>query len=416
MKLSAKRLLCYFERRKKIMSYPVISLFSGAMGLDLGLQEAGLDIKISQDVDPWCVKTAEANNHKSILGDIRKLMSDDPECRFLLEPSGLLSGEAFAVVGGPPCQPFSTAGKRLGTNDPRGSLFMEFIQSIKAIRPRFFVMENVKGLLSVPLKHKPLKDREDKPLEPDELAGSVFEVIRQTFTELGYKIVYGVLDSAHYGVPQFRERLVIIGSRDNENIFLPKPTHFQIHQDPAHRWSTLRDAIEDLEQDSGACATFSAERTKFLRMIPMGGNWRNLPPEITPIAMGGAYESGGGKVGFYRRLDYNQPSPTIVTSPVQKATMLCHPTQDRPLSVREYARIQQFPDGWKIEGSISDCYRQIGNAVPIGLGKSIGQMLIAVANDNAEIKTRRMRGTSVHDSLREVQQISLEQIAVGKEG
>ncbi|MCL6616225.1 MAG: DNA cytosine methyltransferase [Anoxybacillus ayderensis] len=392
------------------MLYPVISLFSGAMGLDLGLKEAGLEITISQDIDPWCVKTAETNNYKCIPGDIRKLISNDPECRFLLRPSGLSPGEAFAVVGGPPCQPFSTAGKRLGTNDPRGSLFMEFIHAIRVIRPRFFVMENVKGLLSVAIKHKPIKNRDNKHFEPDEMPGSAFEVIKKTFADLGYKIVYGLLDAVHFGVPQFRERLIIIGSRDNENIFLPKPTHFQIHQDPEHRWRTLRDVIADLENNPGPCANFSEDRIKYLRMIPMGGNWRNLPKDLIPIAMGGAYESDGGKAGFYRRLDYDQPSPTLVTSPVQKATMLCHPTQDRPLSVREYARIQQFPDDWKIEGSITDCYRQIGNAVPIGLGKAIGQMLIAVANNTAEIKTRRLRGTSVHQTLREVQQITIEQI------
>lgn len=398
------------------MSYPTISLFSGAMGLDLGLREAGLDIRVSQDIDPWCVKTADANNHKSILGDIRKLLGDDPECRFLLEPAGLQTGEVFAVVGGPPCQPFSTAGNRLGTNDPRGSLFMEFIQAIRAMHPRFFVMENVKGLLSVPLKHRPLKDRKDEPLAPEETPGSAFEIIRQMFDYLGYKTVYGILDAAHYGVPQFRERLIIIGSRDNENIFLPKPTHFQIHQDPAHRWTTLKSAIEDLESSPGPCARFSVDRINLLRMIPMGGNWRNLPNDLIPIAMGGAFESAGGKVGFYRRLDYNQPSPTLVTSPVQKATMLCHPTQDRPLSVREYARIQQFPDDWRIEGNIADCYRQIGNAVPIGLGKSIGQMLIAVATNSAEIRTRRLRGTSVHQSLHQAQQISVERVAGGKSG
>lgn len=131
----------------------------------------------------------------------------------------------------------------------------------------------------------------------------------------------------------------------------------------------------------------------------MGGNWRNLPADLIPKAMGGAYRSGGGKVGFYRRLDYNQPCPTLVTSPVQKATMLCHPTQDRPLSVKEYARIQGFPDEWIIKGSTSECYKQIGNAVPVGLGKTIGQMLIAVANNEAEVNVKRMRGTSVHDNL-----------------
>lgn len=389
------------------MSYPVISLFSGAAGLDLGLKGAGLEIMISQDIDPWCAKTMSANNHPIILGDIRKLIAEDPECLFLLRPTGLLPGEAFAVVGGPPCQPFSTAGNRLGTNDPRGSLFMEFCKVIQVVRPRFFVMENVKGLLSAAVKHRPLIDRENSPLAPEEQPGSAFNMIMQNFDNLGYRVVYGVLDACHYGVPQFRERLIIIGSRDDEDIFLPKPTHFQIHQNPIYRWKTLGIAIADLEDDPGPCAVFSHERLRYLRMIPAGGNWRNLPPDLIPIAMGGAYESGGGKVGFYRRLDYEQPCPTLVTSPVQKATMLCHPTKDRPLSVREYARIQQFHDDWKIEGKITDCYRQIGNAVPLGLGHAIGQVLISVSNGNSIVNTRRLRGTSVHDSLLEVQDIAL---------
>ncbi|MBS4032634.1 MAG: DNA cytosine methyltransferase [Clostridiales bacterium] len=389
------------------MTYPTISLFSGAMGLDLGLEAAGLDIKIMQDIDQWCVKTMEANKYRCVHGDIKQLITEDPKCNFLLKPAGLYPGEAFAVVGGPPCQPFSTAGNRLGTNDPRGSLFMDFYNVIKVVKPRFFVMENVKGLLSSAIRHIPLKDRNNSTLAPDEMPGSVFNIIKETFNSLGYKLVYGILDAAHYGVPQFRERLVIIGSRDQEDIFLPMPTHYQLHQDPSYRWCTLRDAIGDLEDDPGPVATFSADRLKLLKMVPMGGNWRNLPPELISQAMGGAYKSGGGKVGFYRRLDYEQPCPTLVTSPVQKATMLCHPTKDRPLSVREYARIQQFPDNWEFVGKVTDCYRQIGNAVPIGLGKAVGQVLIAVANGNAKIQTRRLRGTSVHESLQRIQNIAI---------
>lgn len=392
------------------MEYPTISLFSGAMGLDLGLEAAGLGIKIMQDIDPWCVKTMEANNYRCVHGDIKQLIADDPKCNFLLKPAGLLPGEAFAVVGGPPCQPFSTAGNRLGTNDPRGSLFMEFYNVIKVVNPRFFVMENVKGLLSSAVRHRPIKDRNSNTLSSDEMPGSVFNIIKETFTSLGYKLVYGILDAAHYGVPQFRERLFVIGSRDHEDIFLPMPTHYQMHQDPSCRWRTLRDAIEDLECAPGPVATFSSERLKLLKIVPMGGNWRNLPPELISQAMGGAYKSGGGKVGFYRRLDYDQPCPTLVTSPVQKATMLCHPTQDRPLSVREYARIQQFPDNWEIIGKVTDCYRQIGNAVPIGLGKAVGQALIAVANGNAKIRTRRLRGTSVHESLQKIQNIAIKAV------
>lgn len=386
-----------------IMDYPVISLFSGAMGLDLGLEEAGLDIRVTQDFDPWCYKTATANNKKCIQGDIRKLLSEDPECKFLLKPSGLLPEEVFAIVGGPPCQPFSTAGKRLGINDPRGSLFMDFAQVIQIIKPRFFVMENVKGLLSAAIS--PNTKKKTERLTEEESPGSVFKVIQETFEGLGYRIAYNLLDAVHYGVPQFRERLVIIGSRDHEDIFLPCPTHFPLHQDENYRWKTLKDAIFDVENNPGPYQSFSAERVKFLKLVPMGGNWRNLPLDKVEQAMGGAYKSGGGKTGFYRRLDYNQPSPTLVTSPVQKATMLCHPTQDRPLSVKEYALIQQFPEDWRIEGSLTDCYRQIGNAVPIGLGRAIGKSLIATANSSSEITTKRMRGTSVHRHLRAVDYI-----------
>lgn len=134
-------------------------------------------------------------------------------------------------------------------------------------------------------------------------------------------------------------------------------------------------------------------------MVPEGGNWRDLPEEVQRVAMGGAYASGGGKVGFYRRLSYSQPSPTIVTSPIQKATMMCHPTQDRPLSVTEYARIQQFPDSWVITGTMQERYKQIGNAVPVGLAKAIGEAIVSTATGRAEVKVKRIRGTGVHSRI-----------------
>ena len=173
-----------------------------------------------------------------------------------------------------------------------------------------------------------------------------------------------------------------------------------MHQDKKYQWQTVRNAIEDLESDRGECAVFSEERLKFLKMVPEGGNWRDLPEDIIPVAMGGAYESGGGKVGFYRRLSYDQPSPTVVTSPVQKATMMCHPTQNRPLSVKEYARIQQFPDGWVFTGTTAAKYRQIGNAVPVGLAEAIGKTVLSVADNTALVQTKRFRGTNVHNRIR----------------
>ena len=365
-------------------SRQAISLFSGGMGLDIGLQDAGIRIAIGQDLDSSCIKTIRENGHAAIEGDITQLRSET-----LLEQAGLRIGEPFLICGGPPCQPFSTAGKRLGVNDPRGSLFIEFVRMIREIRPQFFVMENVKGLVS-----SKLVDRGGKSEDT-----TVLDVVLEQFAHIGYHTVHGILDAVNYGVPQFRERLIILGSRDNEQVFLPVPTHFQIHQNPLYRWNVLGDAIRDLEDDVGECASFSQERLHFLKMVPEGGNWRDLPEEAKKIAMGGAYYSGGGKVGFYRRLSYKQPSPTLVTSPVQKASMFCHPVKDRPLSVREYARIQQFPEDWRFVGTTAAKYRQIGNAVPVGLARAVGQALLACADGDAVIETKRLRGTGVHNKI-----------------
>lgn len=363
-----------------------ISLFSGAMGLDIGLMEAGIKIELGQDFDAYCVQTMTVNGYKGLLGDIRSIT---PE--MLLKEANMKVEEPFLICGGPPCQPFSTAGKRLGINDPRGSLFLDFVRMIDAIRPRFFVMENVKGLMSAFLKDENGKNTDTK----------VLDIILDEFKKLHYKTVCGVLDAVNYGVPQFRERFVLIGSRDNENIFLPVPTHFHVHQNRDYRWRTLGDTIRDLENIDGECDVFSDNRLHYLKMVPEGGNWKDLPSDILQEAMGGAYKSGGGKVGFYRRLSYAQPSPTVVTSPVQKATMMCHPTKDRPLSIAEYARIQQFPDDWKFVGTTASKYRQIGNAVPIGLAKAIGEMLVSVANEEHEVVVKRVRGTGIHEKIQD---------------
>jgi len=373
----------------------VISLFSGAMGLDIGLSQAGLNVKVGQDFDQACVDTMQANGHNVLSGNIQDIKPQQ-----LLDIAKLSVGEPFLICGGPPCQPFSTAGKRLGINDPRGSLFMDFIRVIDYIRPRFFIMENVKGLMSAPLKHTPIAERVKDDEQHDGKFGTVLDVVLDEFKKLGYSTVYGVLDAVNYGVPQFRERFVLMGSRDHEELYLPMPSHFQMHQNEKLRWTTLFSAISDIENDYGECTSFSKDRMKYLKLVPQGGNWRNLPEEVCKDAMGGAYESGGGKMGFYRRLDYKQPSPTLVTSPVQKASMLCHPTQDRPLSVKEYARIQQFPDEWIFKGTTVVKYRQIGNAVPIGLAKALGQVLISVADKNSIIKTKRVRGTDIHNKIK----------------
>lgn len=371
--------------------YPVVSLFSGAMGLDIGLEQAGLHTVIAQDIDRWCVETIRKNGHVAVEGDLRQLLEDDPLLHGFMDSCGMKGKEIFAVVGGPPCQPFSTAGKRLGVTDQRGQLYEHFVAVVGTLRPRFFVMENVKGLASM------RADPSDAASQP------VLDHILELFHSLGYQTVHGLVDAVHYGTPQFRERLVIIGSRDNEEIFLPAPSHFHHHQNPDLRWKTLGDALSNL-LEVGSHANFSTSIAQYLQYVPEGGNWKSLSPAMQKQAMGGAFESGGGKVGFFRRLNSKEPSPTLVTSPVQKATLLGHPTELRPLSVSEYARIQGFPDSWRFEGALSDCYRQIGNAVPVPLGKAIGQALIATATDTASIKVKRMRGTSVHQRLKNQQQ------------
>ncbi len=377
--------------------YKTISLFSGAMGLDLGLEESGFEAVVCVENDKSCVKTIEINRpHLPYHRDITQATTKE-----ILKTAKLKVGEADLVVGGPPCQSFSTAGKRLSTKDPRGNLIYNFLKVVSEAKPRFFVMENVKGLISAAINHRPLDKRGIIPLKKDEELGSVFSQLLEDMDKIGYKIIWKVVDAVNYGAPQFRERLIIIGSRDGEDIFIPQQTHFMMHQNPNYRWVTLGQAIINLEDDPGRCSRFSTERARILDKIKSGKNWRSLSPNEIKKALGGAYNSSGGKTGFYRRLTYDEPCPTLVTSPVQKATMLCHPTRTRPLSTLEYARIQEFPEYWNFYGSVADIYRQIGNAVPVKLGKAIGEMLHSVVRSNYKIETKRIRGTSVHKALNE---------------
>lgn len=353
-----------------------ISLFSGAGGLDLGLETAGFRTFAAVEIDRAARATLEANTAHwprppFIAADITTLGAAD-----LLAATGLTRGEVTLVSGGPPCQPFSTAGRREALNDPRGSLFRDFLRMVDGIQPRFFVMENVRGLLSATLKHRPISARDGMPPTPEEERGSAFQVILDEFARIGYSFTYSLLNAADYGVPQVRQRVVILGSRDHEALSLPAPTHSETGMGRLPRWRTLRDALMGLHDPDPQFQPYSEARLQYLRLVPEGGNWRSLPPDLIPAAMGGAYMSGGGKVGFYRRLSWDRPSPTVTTSPAQKATDLCHPTLHRPISVREAARLQGFPDDWAFCGSVSDQYRQIGNAVPVGLGQAIGTALM----------------------------------------
>jgi DNA (cytosine-5)-methyltransferase 1 len=352
----------------------LVSLFSGAMGLDLGMEAAGFELRAAVENNQAARDTIRLNRPSlPVLDDVTQITAKQ-----LLRLARLGKRELTVLSGGPCCQSFSTAGKRHSLKDPRGNLFQDFCRIVKTARPRFFVMENVPGILSAAVKHRPLNRRGPgfPPLERDELFGSALNRLIKEFESLGYYIIFGLMNAADYGVPQKRHRVVFIGSRDGEPIFIPKPTH----RDPGSEnhaglasWVNLRSALKAVEPRNWY--EFSDDRKKYLRRLKAGQNWRNLPPMLQREALGAAYVSWGGRSGFCRRLSWDEPTPTLTTVPDGRATTLCHPTELRPLSVEEYAAIQQFPRTWKFAGSIRQQYVMIGNAVPLGLGKSIGLML-----------------------------------------
>ena len=349
-----------------------ISLFSGAMGLDLGLEKAGLECVGCLEMDKRACQTIRRNRPgiPLIQGDIRDWISEGA----LLDQFGITAGEVSLIVGGPPCPSFSTAGKRQAFNDPRGQVMFDFLKIVNDVRPTFFLMENVRGILSAALAHVPLTDRADK--SHYEGKGSVLTLLNAKFKEMGYTVTAQLVNAANYGTPQKRERVVFIGSRDGLQVAMPVGAYGPEESLFMRRWRTLGDALEGLSDDDPEFIPYSKKRAKYLSMLKEGENWRALPAEHQKNALGGAYDSTGGRVGFFRRLAFSEPSPTVTTSPAQNSTCLCHPVELRPLSVREYARIQQFPDDWIFEGTVVDKYRQIGNAVPVGLGYVIGTTIL----------------------------------------
>ena len=359
-------------------NYSIISLFTGGMGLDLGLEQAGFRTRVAIEINEAAIKTVKTNKPDLpiICFPIQTVSTKE-----ILKKAGLSRGEATLVTGGPCCQSFSTAGKRGSVCDPRGILFEDYCRVISEAKPRFFIMENVKGLLSAAIKHRPLNERGhgSPPLAPQEELGSAFKVILSELRSLGYYVIYGLLNAADYGTPQNRQRIVIIGSRDGEKIALPKTTHSRDGKNGKQKWATLKEAIAPIK--SREWSEFSDKQLFYLKLLGPGQNWTALPENIQPKALGGAYYSWGGRSGFYRRLSWDKPSPSLTTQPKGKATMLCHPSEDRPLSVEEYARIQGFPYNFVFSGNINDKYTLIGNAVPLRLGLAIGKMLMTTIKD-----------------------------------
>jgi DNA (cytosine-5)-methyltransferase 1 len=346
-------------------------LFSGGLGLDLGLEAAGFTVRTAIECNRFAVDTIRVNRPKTPL--IPRKLETVPT-KEILAAAKLTRGEVTVVTGGPSCQSFSTAGQRGSVSDPRGVMFREFLRVVKETRPRFFVMENVKGVLSAAILHRALKDRGPgcPPLQPVEELGSGFRLILKELRATGYYVVFDVLDAADYGVPQSRERVIFLGSRDGELVAMPEPTHAKGGGKGLLPWVTLREALAGLGDTDPVFSALSPNKRKYLKRVPEGGNWRDLPKAMQANALGGAYVSWGGRSGFFRRLSWDKPSPALTTRPDSKATMLCHPTELRPLSIAEYTRIQQFPDGWVFSGGPPQKYIQCGNAVPVGLGKAIG--------------------------------------------
>jgi DNA (cytosine-5)-methyltransferase 1 len=364
----------------------VISLFSGAMGLDLGLERAGLEVVVAVECNPHAIATIKANRPDLSLIERRIETVTTAE---ILKVAGLKAGEAFAVCAGPSCQVFSTAGKRGSLADSRGTMFEQFIRIVREARPRFFVLENVRGLLSAAIKHRPLRERGPgyPRLKGEEELGSAFGVVSEQLRKLGYYCIFDVLNAADFGVPQERHRLVVIGTRDRELIAMPAPTHCRNGEAGLLSWTTLGTALADLRDDQNReFYRFCPTKEKYLALVPEGGNWRDLPRRMQRKALGKAYVSWGGRSGFFRRLSFDRPSPALTTRPDSKATTLCHPTELRPLAVAEYSRIQQFPADWQFSGSVRKKYEQVGNAVPLGLGEAIGRALLKAA------RSRRLAG------------------------
>lgn len=356
------------DHKRKDSALPdfvALSFFSGAMGLDIGMEKEGISPLLACEIDKETRKTIHANKPDiALIGDLADYSAEE-----VLEYARIPKNHPIDLIyGGPPCQAFSTAGKRRGFEDDRGNIFLNFIKLIGDLKPNYALIENVRGLLSA---RYPLYDG-GEPVK----GGALYFVVKK-LEEYGYSVSFELYNSANFGAPQIRERVIIICKLGKNKVPYLQPTHSQNSEDNLKPWKTLGEALEGLDPKKGDYVEYSEKRLKYFEMLGEGQNWRDLPEDIQPLAMGKSYSLGGGRTGFYRRLNFSKPSPTLVTHPTMPATDLCHPTENRPLSVQEYKRIQGFPDDWKFCGKVTDIYRQIGNAVPIELGRAAARAILA---------------------------------------
>ena len=328
-----------------------IELFAGAGGLALGLEQAGFEEVALVEIDETACNTLKLNrpNWNVINDDIVEVSKKD-----LLKEFNLKEGELDLISGGYPCQSFSYAGKKLGLDDVRGTMFYYYSEFIKQLKPKMFFAENVKGLTT----HD---------------GGKTIETMINVFEEIGYKVEWKVLNAWDYGVAEKRQRVVIIGIRkdltDKVKFEYPIPHEYK---------PVLRDVLQNVPDSVGA--KYPEKKKKVFDLVPPGGYWRDLPEDVAKDYMKTCYYMGGGRTGIARRLSWDEPSLTLTCSPMMKQTDRCHPDESRPFTTREYARIQSFPDDWNFAGKMNDIYKQIGHAVPVNLAKCVGESIIDALN------------------------------------
>jgi DNA (cytosine-5)-methyltransferase 1 len=354
-----------------------LSLFSGAGGLDLGLERAGWRLLGQIEMDPACARTLEGHNRRrEITVPVFLKPIEQVDARALREELELEPGELTLLAGGPPCQPFTTSGLRRALADRRASSsFPAYLEYVEEFQPSALLIENVDGMLSAALRHRPLAQRgpDFSGLTHDERKGSFLHWLVAELVGLGYAVSWGVAEAADYGVPQLRQRAVLIGVRGITPCFLPAPKYGRVNL-PEYR--TIRDALARISE-IGPIQPLSERKRRVYAQIPPGGNWRSLPVEVQKETMGAAFNAEGGKSGWWRRLDWDSPAPTILGMPDHSSTALVHPDEIRCLSVTECAAIQTFPPDTTFEGSSRSQYQQIGNAVPPELARAVGEQLLA---------------------------------------
>jgi DNA (cytosine-5)-methyltransferase 1 len=324
-----------------------IEVCAGGGGLSAGLMKAGFVPLLLNDNNSDCCKTLKHNHPEAnvICGSMDKIDYSEFVDRVDL------------LTGGVPCQSFSQAGLRKGLEDPRGDLMMKFIEIINVIHPKLFMIENVKGLLT---------HDEGKTIK---------KIIALLAANDLYDVSYKCLDASKHDVPQKRERVFIVGVR-KDVAAANAATPFEFPKESLEK-KVLKDVLFDVPYSDGAKgAKYKEEKIRLFKMIPQGGCWVNLPEPLQKEYLGNSYNSGGGKRGILYRLSMEKPSLTLLCTPSQKQTERCHPLEERPLTMREYARIQTFDDSYEFIGSLTSQYKQVGNAVPVELARYMGVSLM----------------------------------------